>query len=158
MAKISTSEDVYRQLIDESDERWLFGLIAFAIIEEQRIEWMSHFEEHNSGKPSADEIRHWYEQQPAGVLLRAKGDAEATLSSYSFEVLEEALQAERRDVSDGVIVSEIRLLRKFLPQFGINVLGGFTSAALFAALLVLLAFFVFSDPSPIKWGKGLIGD
>ncbi len=79
MPQISSSEDVYRQLVEESDEDWLYGLVAFAVVEEQRIEWMKHFEEHNGRAPSTVDIQHWYEQQPEGVLLRAKGDSENAL-------------------------------------------------------------------------------
>ena len=35
MAKYSGSEDIYRELVDDSEENWLYGLVAFAIIEEQ---------------------------------------------------------------------------------------------------------------------------
>ncbi len=156
MPQISRSDDVYRQLVEEAEEDWLFGLVAFAIVEEQHIEWMRHFEEHHDRPASADEIEHWYEQQPEGVLLRAKGTAEAALKLYADDVLQEVLDDERREVSEGVIVSEIRLARRFWPQFGINVAAGFASALVFAAVLAVVAFFVLTDPSPVKLGKGVV--
>jgi hypothetical protein len=73
MAQLSNSNDVYGELVEESEESWFYGLLAFAIVEEQRIEWMKHFLEHNGGSPTAVDIQHWYEQQPPNVLLRAKG-------------------------------------------------------------------------------------
>ena len=42
MAKYSGPEDVYRELVDESEEHWLYCLIAFVIVEEQKIEWIKH--------------------------------------------------------------------------------------------------------------------
>ena len=156
MAQISRSEDVYRELVEESEENWLFGLVAFAIVEEQRIEWVKHFEEHNDRAPSTDEMQHWYEQQPEGVLLRAKGTAENALQLYADEVLQEVLEIERREVAEGVIVSEIRLARRIWPQFGINVAGGFASALLFAAVLIVVAFVVLTDPSVVKLWKGIV--
>ena len=157
MSQILRSEDVYRQFVEESEEAWLYGLVAFAIVEEQRIEWMKHFEKRNGHRPSVDEIQHWYEQQPQGVLLSAKGDAEHALQAYADEVLEEVLEVERRDVAEGVIVSEIRLARRFLPQFGINVAGGLVSTIVFGAILVLVAFLVWTNPSPVDIGKQLSG-
>ena len=74
MAKYSGPEDVYRELVDESEEHWLYCLIAFAIVEEQKIEWIKHYEEQYNTPPSPDQIREWYEQQPTGVLLRAELD------------------------------------------------------------------------------------
>ncbi len=156
MPQITKSEHVYDRLVEETEENWLFGLVAFAIVEEQRIEWTKHFEEHNHRTPSADEVQHWYEQQPEGVLLRAKGTAEAALKLYADDVLQEVLDDERREVSEGVIVSEIRLARRFWPQFGINVAAGFASALVFAAVLAVVAFFVLTDPSPVKLGKAVV--
>jgi hypothetical protein len=95
MPQISSSEDVYRQHVEESDEAWLYGLVAFAVVEEQRIEWMKHIEEHNGRAPSTVDIQRWYEQQPGGVLLRAKGDTENALTLYADEVLQEILETER---------------------------------------------------------------
>ena len=153
MAQLSSSADVYRELVEESEENWLLGLVAFAIVEEQRIEWMKHFYENNGGPATTADIQDWYEQQPPGVLLRAKGDAENTLQAYADDVLQEVLEAERRDVAEGVIVSEIRLTRRPWPQFGINVAAGLVSATLFAATLTIVAFIVLQDVSPISFGK-----
>ncbi|VFN00910.1 MAG: hypothetical protein BECKG1743F_GA0114225_105291 [Candidatus Kentron sp. G] len=80
------AEDIYRELVEESDESWLLGLVAFAMVEEQRIEWMRHHEQHHDALPSPDEIRGWYEQQSPGVLLRAKGTADNALQAYSEDV------------------------------------------------------------------------
>ncbi len=158
MARISASEDVYQQLVEDAEESWLLGLVAFAIVEEQRIEWMKHFETQNQKRPNADDIRHWYEQQPEGVLRRARGEAENALQLFADDVLQQVLEVERRDVAEGVIVSEIRLARRFWPQFGISVAGGFVSAFAFAAVLTILAFILWQDPSPVELGRGLVGE
>jgi hypothetical protein len=157
MPQISSSADVYKKLVEESDENWLLGLLAFAIVEEQRIEWMKHFLENNGGPATTADIQHWYEQQPTGVLLRAKGDAENTLQAYADDVLQEVLEVERRDVAEGVIVSEIRIGRRFWPQFGINVVAGLASATLFAAILTIIAFIVLQDVSPVTFSKEMRG-
>lgn len=47
MPKYSGSADIYRELVEDSKENWLYGLVAFAIVEEQRIEWMKHHEVQN---------------------------------------------------------------------------------------------------------------
>lgn len=157
MAQYSGSKDIYSELVEHSDQSWLLGLVAFAIVEEQRIEWMRHYEEANQKAPSDDEIRAWYKQQPSSVLLRAKGTAENALQAYSEEVLAEVYEQQQREVREGVIVEEIRELKKFWPQFGVNLAGGFASSLLFAAVLTVLAFVVFSDPSPIAIGSQLSG-
>ncbi len=108
MPPYSGSEEIYRELVEESEESWLYGLTAFAIIEEQRIEWMRHFEQTHGELPGPDKVRDWYEQQPPSVLLRAKGTAEATLQAYSEEVNELLIEEQRREIEQGIVVDEIK--------------------------------------------------
>lgn len=117
---------------------------------------MKHHEQTNGSPPTTEQICDWYRRQPEGVFVRAKGTAENALQLYADDVLQEVLQVERREVSDGVIVAEIRSASKLLPQFGINVAGGFTSAFLFAAMLAVMAIIIFSDSSPVKLTKDVI--
>ncbi|MEM0955802.1 MAG: hypothetical protein AAGI24_16795, partial [Pseudomonadota bacterium] len=140
MPKYSGASDIYRELVEESDESWLFGLLAFAVVEEQRLEWMRHQEENTGALPSSEEVQSWYEQQPENALLRAKGTAENALQAFSEEVYSSAIESEVEEIRNGIIVGEIRELRSFWPQFGVNLAGGFVSALLFAALLAVVAF------------------
>jgi len=131
------------------------GWLPLRSIEEQRIEWMRHQEQNNGNPPNPAEVQSWYEQQPEATLLRAKGTAENALQAYSEEVLEYALEDQEKQIQESIIVAEIRELKKFWPQFGVNLAGGFVSALLFAALLVLVAFFVINDASPVEIGAEL---
>lgn len=153
MPKYTGSADVYRELVEDSKENWLYGLVAFAVVEEQRIEWMKHYEIQNGRAPNDAEIKGWYEQQPDGVLLRAKGTAESALQAFSAEVLEVANGDIRKEIEESVIVSEIKKIGSFWPQFGVNLAGGFCSALLFAAFLIVMAFLVLNDTSPVEIGK-----
>ena len=155
MKKYCGAEDVYRELVDESDQSWLLGLVAFAVVEEQRIEWMRHHEKLNGSLPSSSEVQGWYEQQPASVLLRAKGTAESTLQLYSQEVAAAMDGDYRKEIEQGIILGEIRGMKRFWPQFGVNLAGGFVSAILFAAFLTLIAFFVLNDTSPVEIARDL---
>ena len=145
----SGAEDVYRELVEDSPQSWLLGLVAFAVVEEQRIEWMRHHEESHGTLPSADQVRSWYQSQPPGALLRARGTAENALLAYSEEVTAEVDDEHRKEVENGIIIAEIRELKQFWPQFGVNVAGGLASGVLFAAILAVVAFLVFNDTSPV---------
>jgi hypothetical protein len=150
MVQVSCSEDVYCHFVEESADDWLFGLICFAILEEQRIEWSRHFASLNGRSASSDEVANWYSQQPPGVLLRARGMAENALQHYATDVVQAALTAERQSIAEGVIVGEIRMARRFWPQFGINVAAGLASALVFAAILTAVAVVVLADVSPVR--------
>ncbi len=117
---------------------------------------MEHFQANNGGLPDADTIRNWYEQQPEGELLRAKAEAERALQVYADEILDEFKDEVQKEVADSTIVSEIRLSRRFWPQFGVSVAGGMASAFAFAAILAVLAFVVWQNPSPIDLGRDMM--
>lgn len=153
--KFSGPEEIYKELVEESEESWLHGLMAFAVIEEQKIEWMRHEEKNTGSIPSANEIKTWYEQQPSGVLLRAKDTAEARLTDYAQISIDEYSSEFQKEIEESIIVAEIRELKAFWPQFGVNLAGGFVSAILFGVLLIIVAFFVINDTSPVEIGSQL---
>jgi len=144
----SGPEDIYDVLVEKSEDSWILGLVAFAVIEEQRIEWMKHQNENNGGFPSPEEIKTWYQQQPNSILLRARDTAEARLKDYSNEIVDTVLEDQVEDIKQGIIVGEIRDIKRFWPQFGVNLAGGFVSSLLFALLLVALAIILLNSTSP----------
>lgn len=154
MHSFSGPADIYDNLVEkipESDE-WLFGLVAFAVVEEQKIEWMKHHAANNCEKPSDEETEHWYRRQPEGVLLRAKDTARTRLTNYAEDAIASYMAEFEKEIAEGVIVGEIRDLKKFWPQLGINIVGGMASSLLFAALLTIVAFLVLNDSSPVTIG------
>lgn len=155
MPEYNGPEDIYKELVEESDENWLYGLVAFAVIEEQRIEWMKHMQKNMGHAPSPEQISNWYQQQPPNCLLRAKGTAENALQTYSSEVIEVALDDYKNEIEESYIVNEIRGLKSFWPQFGVNLAGGLAATILFAALLSITAFVVFNDSSPVQMVKDI---
>ncbi|KYZ85095.1 hypothetical protein A3Q32_20970 [Alcanivorax sp. KX64203] len=157
MGKFSGSEGIYKELVEDvpEDEEWLLGLVAFAVVEEQKIEWIRHQAEHNGGVPPDEEISQWYQKLPAGVLLRAKDTAEARLRNYGENAILTYMDDYEMEFRDGVLLNEIRGVKKFWPQFGVNVAGGFFSTFLFAFILAIVAFIVLHDVSPVEVGKAL---
>lgn len=157
MDKFSGPHDVYEELVENApqDEEWLLGLVAFAVVEEQKVEWMKHRAEHTGRLPSAQEIDEWYQQQTSSVLLRAKDTAEARLNDFARDSIDAYMDDFEKEVEEGIVVGEIREIKKFWPQFGVNLAGGFVSALLFAGLLTLFALFVYYDASPVDVGKHL---
>ena len=150
MTSLSGPEDAYRNLVEKSPEGWIYGLVAFAVLEEQRIEWMRHVESRSGCLPSSEQIRNWYEQQPASTLIRARGTAESMLSDYAEDLAESLDENHRRAILNDVIVGEIRSINRFWPKFGANVAAGIVGTIIFSALLVLVVQVVVRDPSPIS--------
>ncbi|MBT2766140.1 hypothetical protein J7J08_00645 [Stenotrophomonas sp. ISL-67] len=82
MISLSGSEDAYSALVEKGAEGWIHGLVAFAVFEEQRFEWMRHIELKSGCLPSDEQIREWYEQQPVSALIRARETANTMLSEH----------------------------------------------------------------------------
>ncbi|MCL1633838.1 hypothetical protein M2650_04165 [Luteimonas sp. SX5] len=145
--KYTSSDDIYRELVEESNQSWLLGLVAFAIVEEQRIEWIKHKLDTTGKRPTSAQIDDWYASQPQSVLIRAKGEAESALEAYGAEAVEEFDATYRKDIENGIVVGAIKDLKRFWPQFFMNLGSGILSSFIFAALLIWLAFLLFNEPS-----------
>lgn len=157
MAKFLGPQDIYKELVEDvpENENWLLGLVAFAVVEEQKIEWIKHQLENNGAIPTADDIEKWYAQLPQGALIRAKDTAQSRLTDYGQSSIDEYVSEFRKEIEEGIIVSEIREGKKFWPQFGVNLAGGFASSVLIAAFLTLLAFMLFNDTSETELASKL---
>jgi len=92
-------------------------------------------------------------QTPWFALLRAKGTAENALGLFSTEVIEENDKVNLQRIEESIVVGEIKELKRFWPQFGVNLAGGFISSLLFALLLVAIAVIFINNPSPIDLVK-----
>lgn len=147
MAKYSSPDDVYRKLVDESQDNWLLGLLAFAIVEQQRIEWAKHRVEIGGPPPTTADVTAWYESQPDSTLIRAKAEAETALETFGQEAVEQFDDAYRKEIATGIVINEIQKLGKWWPQLGMNVVGGLIGSLVFTALLIVVAFFVLNEPS-----------
>jgi hypothetical protein len=147
MDRFSTTDDVYRHLVEESDDAWILGLLAFAIVEQQRVDWAKHRNKATGVAPSPEEIRKWYEDQPPSILLRARAEAQTALENYGAEAVELFDDSYRSEIAQGIVVGEIQKLGRWGPQLGMNVVGGVIGSLVFTAALILLGFFVLNEPS-----------
>jgi hypothetical protein len=147
VAKYSGADDVYRALVDQSEDHWLLGLLAFAVVEQQRIDWVKHRIENAGVTPSPAEVAKWYEDQPLSTFVRAKAEAETALQNYGAEAVEEFDESYRKEIAQGIVVGEIQKLGKWGPQIVTNIVGGIISSIVFSAVLVIVAFFVLANPS-----------
>lgn len=155
MARYTCPLDVYVELEEDRAEDWLRGLLTYAVIEEQKFEWMTHYAEYSGHVPSEGEVKGWYESLPMAAIVRAKGVAQAALDRYAEEMQSSFAESVRRNVEHSALMGEIRQGRKFWPQFGLSVAGGFASSILFGAFLCVAAFLVLNDRSPIGVGASI---
>lgn len=155
MPKYSGPDDIYRDLLNEVGANWLLGMLTYAMMEQQRIEWGRHRVEITGTAPAVADTQGWYESQPRAALLRAKAEAEQALRAYGMQAVEEFNNTYREEVLRSVVITEIQKLRRWVPQLGMNILGGIISSIVFTTLLVIIAFLVFNEPSINKFAQKL---
>jgi hypothetical protein len=155
MPKLSGSLDAYEVLAEGAQGSWVRCSLAFAVIEEQKFEWMKHLEEHAGRVATDDEIRSWYEALPAGAIERARRMADIALEAYAEDLESTFAEAVRKQVEESALIGELRQGRRFWPQFGANVAAGLTSSVLFGGLLFVIAFLVLNERSPVEIGASL---
>jgi len=51
MKPLPDSRDVYKDLVVNSSDDWLMGLLAFSLVEEQHLEWMEQQKEATGSLP-----------------------------------------------------------------------------------------------------------
>lgn len=122
MEPLSNSNDVYNHLVENSKADWVSNLLAFSIVEEQRIEWMKHQKNSSGSLPTEEEIRKWYTQQPEGVLIKAKAEAANALDNFYREALDTALDRERDEIRNSLVITQINKLGNFWTRFWQNIL------------------------------------
>ncbi len=158
MEKYSGPEDIYEELVENSpdDQEPLLGLVAFAVVEEYKIEWMKHKQKNTGQLPSTEDIENWYKELPPRVLLRAQETVEAKLRTFSEKEIEIYREQWQEQIEKDIVVGEIRSIKwKFWPQFGVSIAGGFAGTLIFAAFLAIVAFFVFNNFSAVDIGAKL---
>ncbi|MCY4308946.1 MAG: hypothetical protein OXC57_11855 [Rhodobacteraceae bacterium] len=112
---------------------------------------MEHRINSTGSKPSEQEIRKWYVEQPESNMVRAKTDANNALAGFTEEAIELAVREERDSFRESEVIAEIKKLGKFWPQFlqhlGFNILSYFVFTIL-TVICIVLVWQLFYDISP----------
>ena len=151
MEPLADSSEVYNRLVVNSDDDWALSLLAFAVVEENRFEWMEHQKESTGSKPTVEEIKKWYAQQPEIVLIRARTDAQNALIGFTEEAISSAIQKDRENFRKSTVINEIQKegnklideiqkIGKFWPQLGKNIAYSFISSVLFTLLTIVIIY------------------
>lgn len=143
-----------RRGVDNDGDMESIGLFTFALVEQDRIEWIEHFaSQHAGGKPSAAQITQWFEDKPESYFLEKEKQAEQWYAGFarvylSDEIEEGKAQAIRRALQN---------MDRFWPMFWKHNLFGLTSNLIFTGLVLLFALAIYTDFSFPAWIKGLLG-
>jgi hypothetical protein len=128
------------------------ALFAYAIVEQDRIDWIEHFKNAHEGRmPSAEQAREWFEAKPESYFREKEDRAEAWYAGFARWYLRDEIEEGKNEA----IRISIGNLARFWPSFWSGNLIGLTSNIVFTALVVLFVAAITTDFSFIAWAKGL---
>ena len=116
--EIKSSLDVHKMLVTDAEHSWTLGLMAYAIVEDQKHEWISHITMLNDREPTHTEIEEWFRQRTPESFHRALADAENTLQLVADDALKEIIEIERREVLEQAVIQSIESHSGGWRQFG----------------------------------------
>ncbi len=151
--EIKSSQDVHKMLVTGAEHSWTLGLMAYAIVEDQKHEWISHVSTLKHREPTHPEIEEWFLQRTPESFHRAIADAENTLQLVADDALKEIIEIERREVLEQAVIQSIERHSGGWRQFGIGVAAGLVSALLFAVLIIIVAVIVLDNRSLVDLAK-----
>ena len=130
------SDEAFALLVTEAEESWTLSLMAFALLEQQRVEWVDQFRSVHGREPSVEETTGWYAGRTPGDYLRVKGEAENTLSLFVEQTVEEAISEAESLWKRDAIFSHIKMYNGFFRQAGTNIVGGVIAAFVFSFVVL----------------------
>ncbi|WP_395055727.1 hypothetical protein [Polaromonas sp.] len=119
------------------DPHDLVGLIAYSLYKRQKLDFVDAHQSEHGCKPTADELRVFYQLVNMPDQIEALRTRSATLLEQVSEVvLEEALQEMQKDFQ-ARLLSELKTPKNFWRAVGENVLANLVAAGLVTLALVM---------------------
>ncbi|MBT3628474.1 MAG: hypothetical protein HOM52_06420 [Rhodospirillaceae bacterium] len=150
---VNTPQDAHRQLVTEAEHSWTLGLMAYAIVEDQKYEWIAHLKETEGREPTTTEIENWFRSRTPESFTRVVADAEHALQLVADDALEEIIGDERRGAFESGIVEAVNGMTGSWRQFGIGIGASLVGAILFAILILVVAFIAIDNRSIVDLVK-----
>jgi len=154
---LSSSDEVFhfsrdRRGVDTDGDTDAIALFAYALVEQDRIDWCDHYRINHDGlAPTSDQTAEWYRGKPESYFI----DRERTAENWYAQFARWYLREEMDDEKQAAINAAIGNVGRFWPNFWSGNLVGITSNLIFAVLVVLLVAVITTDFSLIDWAKRL---
>jgi hypothetical protein len=155
---LTSSDDAFRYFrdrrgVDTDGDTDAIALFAFALVEQDRIDWVEHFRTDHDAGPTTEQVVEWYRGKPESYFRDKERTAEVWYASFARWYLRDEISAEQQKAIHAVVGD----LGKFWPTFWNGNLTGITSNIFFAILVVAFVYIITTDFSFIAWTKGLLG-
>jgi hypothetical protein len=144
---VESGDEAFKVLVEGDERHDVYGYVAYAIMEELRVQQLRHIEGKEDETGSLRERDGWYRAQPLVMLERVQDTAEGVVDDFASGALEDTLEEHTTRISESVVVTEIARRTRKWPAFWISVAGGFVGTLLFAILLAAVGFIWTNDYS-----------
>lgn len=139
---------IYKTLVKGPDD--IVGALAYALYKEEKLQFITEFEEKNSREPSDEELAcfHQTSNLPAR-LISYQGRAQGLLEDFLDDVLASELIQQQQAIKDDAVVKAINQKFGFFRGVGQNVVAGFIATAI--TLGITLGAFLYSEGPARIW-------
>jgi hypothetical protein len=153
----TSSEDVFRYLkakyaVDDEGDINAIALFAYALVEQDRIDWRDHMVAQYKVPPTDQQTVDWFRAKPRSYFDDRERDASDWYRQFARGLLRdeiEMLKAEAVEQACG-------RLGRFWPNFWVGNLVGLTSNVAFTVLVIIFVIAITNDFSFVAWMKALL--
>jgi len=156
----NSQRELFKYIWDKADNEEISrGVAIYAIgwLFFDLFERADHEEQLTHALVTPADLDRFARDLPTNKIDRDIGDAQQAFGVAAAEFMEEDTKRRIAAAIDASVVSTVRGYTSSLKAFGLNVLAGVVSGALFAAASLGLYFYVHVDPSINNIGKGALG-
>jgi hypothetical protein len=154
---LASADEVFHYLrdrrgFDGDGDMDAVALFTYALVEQDRIDWMAHFQSQHHEAPSAAQVAEWFLSKPESYFTAKEKRAEEWYAGFARTYLRDEIEAAK----DAAVQGTVGKLGKFWPNFwrglSIVVIG---NVVVLAAIIVIVAA-VHSDFSFTAWVHDLL--
>jgi len=132
--KFTDADEVFDELVNQADTKRLLGLVAYALVEDRRIDSKKH-QHQTTGKIEDSEA--WYSRLSEAELQRVKTEARIELQDYFFDGINEWDADREQEIKDSLLYIQIQEI-KDSTTFIKSLAASFWATVLFSGLVFIL--------------------
>jgi hypothetical protein len=154
---LASADEVFHYLrdrrgFDGDGDMDAVALFTYALVEQDRIDWMNHFQSQHDATPSAAQVSEWFLGKPESYFLAKEKRAEEWYAGFARTYLRDEIEAAKQTAVQSVVGN----LRRFWPNFWRGLTIVIAGNAIIILVIILMVAAIHSEFSFTSWVYGLL--
>jgi len=130
------------------------ALFTYALVEQDRIDWVAHFQSQHDAEPTAAQIAEWFLDKPESYFVAKEKRAEEWYAGFARTYLRDEIEATKDEAVRGTVGK----LGKFWPNFWRGLAVVIIGNAIVILVITFMLVAAHSDFSVTAWIYDLFND